>query len=31
MRRDGVLLTEIIEAGERIVALVAHRSSVDRG
>jgi uncharacterized protein with HEPN domain len=29
MRRDGVLLTEIIEAGERIVALVADRSSVD--
>lgn len=29
MRRDGVLLTEIIEAGERIVALVAHRSSAD--
>lgn len=29
MRRDGVLLTEILEAGDRIVALVADRSSAD--
>ena len=29
MRRDGVLLAEIVEAGERIVALVADRSSAD--
>ncbi len=29
MRRDGVLLSEILEAGERIVALVSGRTSVD--
>ncbi len=29
MRRDGVLLAEIVEAGERIVVLVADRSSAD--
>ena len=29
MRRDGVLIAEILEAGERIVALVADRSSAD--
>jgi uncharacterized protein with HEPN domain len=29
MRRDGVLLAEIVEAGERILTLVADRSPVD--
>ena len=29
MRRDGVLLAEIVDAAERIVALVADRSSAD--
>jgi len=29
MRRDRVLLAEILEAGERIVAVVADRSSAD--